>query len=177
MAERLPDKGESLEALKAGEQLKGPERQASGETREQAEHKQAEQLEAARGKLETTPEPQAKASEREAAPHATKLDKESAYWDTLRSVQRHLKPVSRSFSKVIHSPAVERASEVAGATVARPSVTLGATATALLVGGFLYITARSYGYSLSGSEFLLSLLVGGVLGILAEGIGKLFKRS
>ncbi|MFI5240669.1 MAG: hypothetical protein ACHQUB_03095 [Candidatus Saccharimonadia bacterium] len=109
------------------------------------------------------------------AHHPTKLDKQAAYWDTLRSVQRHLNPVSRKFSQYIHNPIVDRTSEIASTTIARPSVLLGATSTAFLLGGFLYITARLNGFSLSGSEFIFSLIVGGLLGLLVEGTAKLFK--
>ncbi len=177
MAERLNEQNESLEALKDAEQLKAPERHET--STEHSQEKQHEQLETARHKLEQAPEPAAKASEHDHRPshHPTTLDKEAAYHDTLRSLQRHLSPASRRFSKVIHSPAVEKTSEVVGATVARPSVTLGATTTALIVGGFLYFTARAYGFALSGSELLLSLIIGGILGLLVEGVAKLFKRA
>ncbi len=179
MSERQSKAPESLDNIKPAEVLKAPERhEVTAEELETGKHEQKEQLEQARAKLDQQPEPGARAGEQEAAApahHPTKLDKESAYWDTLRSVQRHLKPASRQFSKVIHSPAVERTSEVAGATIARPSVLLGATITASLLGGFLYITARLNGFSLSGSEFILSLLVGGVLGLLVEGIANVLK--
>lgn len=179
MSEHLSEKNEALDALKSAEGLSAPERQEAHEALTESTEKQAEQVEAARNKLEQAPEPAAKVSEREHAPthhHPTRLDKEASYWDTLRSMQRHLTPASRRFSKLIHSPAIEKTSEVVGATVARPSVTLGATITAVVVGSFLYLTARAYGFALSGSELLLSLIVGGLLGLAVEGIAKLFKQ-
>ncbi len=160
------------------EQLQGPERrELSPEQLEEGRNERFEQLEAARLKLEQQPEPQASAAEKDTivTNKPTRLDKEVAYVDTLRSLQRHLSPASRQFSKVIHSPTVEKTSEIAGATVARPSVLLGATTTAALLGGFLYVTARVGGFSLSGSEFILSLVVGGVLGLIIEGLAKIIK--
>lgn len=178
MSEQQPKGPESLDAIKASEHLKAPERHELSEQLENNQYEQQEKIDEARAKLEQQPEPQARLGERESAPvyqHPTRLDKETAYWDTLRSVQRHLKPASRSFSKFIHSPAVERTSEIAGATIARPSVLLGATSTAVLLGSFLYIAARLNGFPLSGSEFILSLLVGGVLGLIVEGLAKVIR--
>lgn len=86
------------------------------------------------------------------------------YADTMASVQRRLSPRSRSFSKVIHAPIVEKTSAALEKTVMRPSVTLGATWTALIVGIIFYWTARHYGFRLSGSEMILALIVGGLLG-------------
>ena len=98
------------------------------------------------------------------------------YSQTMQSVQRKLTPVSRSFSKVIHSPAVETASETLEKTVFRPSVTNGALWTAAVVGLFFFIVARRYGFPLSGSELIFSLLVGGLVGGGIEGLWHLAKR-
>ena len=104
------------------------------------------------------------------------LDHKLNYVQTLASVQRRLQPMSRQFSRVIHAPAVEAVSEVLGKTALRPSVTLGATWTAALVGIIFYFTAREYGYHLSGAEIIVSLLLGGLLGLLTEFIVKLLAR-
>lgn len=132
--------------------------------------------ELARKAVEIAPEPAAKAAEapREAAP-VTRLDKLVSYRHTLKGVQKQLKPTSRKFSKFIHAPIVEKTSEALEKTVMRPSVTLGASLTALAVGGFFYFSARRYGFTLSGSEFLVSLLVGAIMGGLIEAVFKLAK--
>lgn len=96
------------------------------------------------------------------------LDPRLNYAHTLASLQRRLKPAQRAFSKVIHAPVVERTSEALEKTVARPSVTAGAGWTAFVVGLIFYLTARRYGYSLSGSEIVLSFFVGGLLGFVLE---------
>lgn len=181
MSEREPQSVESPKSVEGAEQLKAAERkELTAEQLEVGKEKQSEQLQQARTELEKQPEAVASANEQEGTEpthHPTRLDKEAAYWNTLRSLQRHLSPASRNFSKLIHTPAIEKTSEVAGATIARPSVLLGATSTAAVLGGFLYITARINGFNLSGSEFLLSLIVGAVLGLIIEGIAKLFKRK
>lgn len=98
------------------------------------------------------------------------------YKHTMRSLQHRMKPATRQFSKFIHSPVVDSASEALGKTVFRPSITLGATTTAVIIGGALYLFARANGFSLSGSEILFALVVGGIFGLIIEGILKSFRR-
>jgi hypothetical protein len=98
------------------------------------------------------------------------------YHQTLASMQRKLPELSQAVSRIIHAPAVEKASEVLESTVARPSVLLGSTWTALIVGTIFYLVARHYGYALSGSELLFSFVVGALLGLAGEGLWLLLKR-
>ncbi len=98
------------------------------------------------------------------------------YKNTMRSLQHRMKPATRQFSKFIHSPVVDSTSEALGKTVFRPSVTLGATTTAVLIGGAMYFFARANGFLLSGSEILFALVIGGVLGLIIEGILKSVRR-
>jgi hypothetical protein len=147
--------------------------------RESTESTQARQAEAAREAI-TQVEPASRRNEKETtapAHHPTRLDKQAAYDDTMRSMRRRLKPASRAFSKVIHAPIVEKTSEVAAKTVFRPSVTLGATFTALILTASLYATARYYGFAISGSEFIFSLILGGIAGFVLELIGRMFKHK
>ncbi len=180
MSERIPESRESLPSVEASESLaqpKSPEAQA--ELSEQDKVQRHEQAGEARAKLEQQPEPQASIAESETRPahHPTRLDKEASYKHTMSSLQQKLSPVSRTFSRAIHSPVIEKSSEVLGATIARPSVTLGATTTAAIVGGVAYFTARSYGYPLSGSELIFCLLVGGVIGYIVELVSKLLRKT
>jgi hypothetical protein len=92
------------------------------------------------------------------------------YSDTLGSVQNRLSPGSRTFSKIIHAPAVEHSSELLERTIMRPSVVMGTTWTAFIVGLIFYLTARYYGFKLSGGEMLLALFGGALLGLTLEGI-------
>jgi hypothetical protein len=110
-------------------------------------------------------------------PFGLHLNHKLNYADTMASVQRKLSPASRSFSRIIHTPAVEKASEALERTIARPSVTLGATWTALIVGTLFYLVARTYGYSLSGAEIELSFIVGAVVGLFGEGLWRTLRRS
>jgi len=159
-------------------ELEAKETARSPEVGHESEAARAKNVEAARAKLEK----QAANTDREPAKEPTAkrtltgLDRKQAYAETMASIQRHLPTVSRGFSKVINNSTVEKTSEAVGKTVMRPSVTLGATTTALLVGAFTYWLGKHYGYAVSGSTLLLSLVVGAIFGVVIEMIAKLFKR-
>lgn len=175
MSEREPQNHEALTPSNSAEleQIAEANRETASERAESGEN-QAEQLESARAKIEQQPEEQPAFEERTHTPkpHPTGLDKATAYRQTLHSLQQRLRPASRSFSQFIHNPSVEKTSEVIGNTVLRPSVTLGATLTALIVGGTLYLTAQHYGFALRGSELILGLIAGGIIGVVIEFIVK-----
>jgi uncharacterized integral membrane protein len=105
------------------------------------------------------------------------LNQDDTYNETLTSLQNRMSPASKAFSKLIHNPAVERTSAILESTIMRPSVVMGTTWTALIVGVIFYVTARVYGFKLSGSEMLLALLGGAVLGLVLEGIWMFFTRK
>lgn len=143
-----------------------------------AEH-QEQRAEQAREAIEhhAEPEPQPTNPTEPVRPtFAAKLDHVLNYTQTVASVQRRLSPVSRSFSKLIHTPAVEATSEALEATVMRPSVITGALWSAAIVGLVFYLVARHYGFALSGFEMLAALIGGAVLGLLIEGAGRLMRR-
>lgn len=143
-----------------------------------AEHHAEKRAEAAREVIhrqELPPTPEATPAE----PRPTlsqHFDRTLNYKQTLASLQRRLTPASRLFSHVIHTSAVERASESLERTVARPSILNGAVWGAAIVGLIFYVTARAYGFMLSGSEMLLALVGGGLLGVIFETIGRIFRR-
>jgi len=105
------------------------------------------------------------------------LNQDNTYNETLASLQNRMSPTSKAFSKLIHTPAVEHTSSILESTIMRPSVVMGTTWTALIVGVIFYVTARVYGFKLSGSEMLLALLGGAVLGLALEGIWMFFSRK
>ncbi len=159
----------NTELERAGaERLRQIERSA-----EHPEHsRKHEAVESAREQLSKVEEAPA-AAEHQVAPRPISpsgLSRRISYEHTMKSLQRKLSPASRAFSKTIHAPAVEAMSEAAGKTVLRPSVTLGATTTAILIELFLYLSARQYGFQLRGGELWLALLLGGVIGLFIEGI-------
>ena len=79
-----------------------------------------------------------------------------------------MNPAERTFSKVIHNPVVEKTSEVAGATVARPAALLMGSLSALVLTAIVYIISKTYGYTLSGSEWIFTFIVGWAIGLIID---------
>jgi hypothetical protein len=171
--ERHEDASRELEEARR-EQL--DELHHNAETKPDSAKERAEAAREQINKPEPAPEPEPTPEAYSPTSRIPFLDHKQSYAATMRTTQRHLSPARRSFSKLIHSPAVEKTSEALEKTVARPSVTLGATWTALIVGSVFYLTAYHYGYMLSGSELLFSFIVGALIGILIEGASRAIRR-
>lgn len=111
----------------------------------------------------------------------TRETKAHAFDTTMHHVRTRLSRSERSFSKFIHKPGVETTSEFIGKTVTRPSGIIGATLFVCIGLLLIYSVARFAGFSLSGSELPLLLLVGFIVGLLVEWLFKvarsLFSRS
>jgi hypothetical protein len=136
-------------------------------------HERVESARATINRAAETPAPDQGEAESNPTPPAnlvTRLTPQINYQATLRSLQRQLSPAQATASRIIHKPIVEKTSAILERTVARPSVTNGALWTAVIVGGLFYLTARTYGYRLSGSEMLFALIVGAALGLIFEAI-------
>ena len=135
-----------------------------------------ERIEKAAQSLEKLKAEKAEIAGSETIPRANTKLKSHAYEQTLRRTQKKLPRRDRAFSKVIHQPAVEAISEAAGATVARPSgLLMGGIFSVISSLGVLYI-CRHYGYEYNFTIGLASFAGGFALGIILEGILKLFKR-
>jgi hypothetical protein len=183
MSEHLPKSAEKqsqtqsaeLEKM-AAEKIKSPEK-SSVERPEQ----KAEQVEHARKAVEKAEQPVEQGhGDKESVQEVTfmsGISRRMNFDHTMRSLQLKMQPTSRMFSEIIHNPVIERVSEGLGKTVLRPSVSLGATTTALIVVGVLYFTARHYGFALRGSELLITLIVGGIIGLILEALIKLLRRA
>ena len=98
----------------------------------------------------------------------TKKQKELGFKKTVETVQAELPPVSRVFSKFIHNKAVEKTSDVVGATIARPNAILSGSVFAFVFTLAIFLVARHYGYPLSGTETIASFAVGWATGILFD---------
>lgn len=96
---------------------------------------------------------------------------------TLRRAQKELSTAELQFSKIIHNPKVEAASDAAGATIGRPS--------GLLVGGIFSLIAsigvlmacNYFGYEYNFTIGLLAFAAGFIFGLLSESIYRLFKHK
>lgn len=92
----------------------------------------------------------------------------AAYNQTMRLIRAEMNRPSRAFSKVIHSPVIERSSEVIGGTLARPNAILAGSTTALVLVICVYILARTFGYRLSGFETIGAFLLGWAIGLIYD---------
>lgn len=86
----------------------------------------------------------------------------------LSHIRRRLPAMQRSFSKVIHQPAVRAVSEVASRTVSRPSGLLGGGLLACFgSGGYLYL-AKHIGFTYNYGVAMLLFAAGFILGVILE---------
>jgi hypothetical protein len=144
---------------------------------ESSKESPGEQIEKAREKaIESAISVEAGGSEKDSkrprAPSQIKrkstIDKSTSYKKTLRAVQSELPVGSRIFSKVIHNPVVEKVSDVAGNTVARPNAMLSGAVFAFILTLGVYILAKTLGYRLSGFETIGAFILGWVLGLIYD---------
>ena len=75
---------------------------------------------------------------------------------------------SRTFSKVIHNPTIEKVSEVTGRTVARPNAILSGSVAAFVLTLAIYTLAKINGYPLSGFETIAAFTIGWLAGMLFD---------
>jgi len=186
MAEQLAQpkapesKGSQEIAEVAGERLKSIENKAEkfdeGSQERAAEHarKQVE-LEAVFAK-EQGGEAQSGGEPAPAPTMVTKKQKQQEYDKTMKEMQSQLSKPSRTFSKVIHNPTVEKASEATGNTIARPNAILAGSMCAFIVVLGLYAAASYFGFRLSGFELIGSFALGWLLGIVLDVLRVIFIR-
>ncbi len=106
------------------------------------------------------------------APHrrgpVNKKQQEASFKRQIKEVQAELSPSSRAFSKIIHNKAVEKTSDLVGATIARPNAILAGAVFAFILTLGVYVVAKDIGYQLSGFETIASFAVGWVFGLIYD---------
>lgn len=127
---------------------------------EQAAEQKRATAEAERRQHETREQQRAE-RQRQTSPAA----QQERFDKTMAAVQSQLSPSSRAFSKVIHNPAIEKASEVTGNTVARPNALLSGAIAAFVLTLAIYLIARFNGYPLSGAESIAAFALGWLCGL------------
>lgn len=177
MTETIKHSAEQYEGLSEKEQEKLAElAHERHEKLEQTSHEQRpERGEAAHEALE-----QARSAESERRHHdhtpthehrdrtPSKKERNDAYDGVMNEARSHMSPASRTFSKIIHNPGVERGSEIIGATAARPNAILAGSFSAFIIVLAVYLIARYYGYPLSGTEAIASFAFGWILGVVFD---------
>lgn len=179
MSERLTQSNEhervnheQLEA--AGEKQREQLREQFDKRAETSQERQEasarhEALEAAKSvEKETKKEKASPAEKRREAIRPTKKTVKASYKKELQHIQAELPVASRAFSKVIHNPVIERVSDVAAETVARPNAILSAAIFGFVLTAGVYMVARYFGYPLSGFETIGAMIVGWIVGIMFD---------
>jgi hypothetical protein len=92
-------------------------------------------------------------------------DREEGFEQTMEEVRHGLPRSTRTFSRFIHNPTIERISEALANTIARPDAILAGGITAFVAVLGLYFYAKYAGFSLQGSETIVAFIIGWVLGV------------
>ena len=98
----------------------------------------------------------------------TRALKKQAYKKVLSQARKQLSPSERTFSSVIHSPTIEKASDIGAKTVARPSGILTGGIVAFVGSSVLFYMSKHYGYRYNPFVFIALLVIGFVAGLLLE---------
>jgi hypothetical protein len=118
---------------------------------------------------------------RQPLPIHTKKDKDHSFNTIMHHARSQMSKPEQTFSKIIHTPAIEKTSEVVGKTIARPSGIAGAAVAACVGLLSIYSIAKFAGFQLSGSEMPLLLASGFAIGLFSEWVIKstrsLFSRT
>lgn len=161
--EQLEQFGHERSAELAHEREKKLEKESGERNQEKA---RAEALEAVKQpeKKDKTPQPE----KRRDTPKQRKAKQAANFKATMKEAQSHMSPASRTFSKVIHTKAIEKTSETIGSTIARPNAILAGSVAAFLLSLLTYVVAKHYGYPLTGSETIAAFVLGWAIGLLFD---------
>jgi hypothetical protein len=87
-----------------------------------------------------------------------------------------LSPPERVFSKVIHNPAVEKASDITAKTIARPSGLLLGSIGAFVASLAVFVISRRTGFTYNFLIFMIMFVIFYLFGIVLELFLQLIKR-
>lgn len=165
--ERTPEALEQAGADRRAE-LEAQHEQAAEKNKEQDVEKLSREAHEKATVEEEAKSERSPAEKRKDTPLPRKLQEKVNFNRTMQEARTHMSAPSRTFSKVIHTPVVEKTSEVVGSTVARPNAILAGSVAAFILTLGLYLIARYYGYPLSGFETIGAFILGWVIGILFD---------
>lgn len=94
--------------------------------------------------------------------------KKTAFNRTMTQVYTYTSPAQQRFSKLLHLRAVEQVTDFIGSTIARPVPLIFGSLGVIVMVGSMYIIAKQYGYTLSGSEPLFAFGFGWALGMVVD---------
>lgn len=106
----------------------------------------------------------------------TKRLKNDAYKKLIKKTQSHLTKPERNFSTFIHRPSIEKASDVASKTIARPSGILFGGIAAFVASVFLLVISKRAGFTYNYLFFFLVFVGGYFSGLLIELVYRLIRK-
>lgn len=174
-----PERGVEIKQKTPESTSERPETRSELSSAERGEllHEQTERADAARhealghavsGPEQDAAEQERPASEKTATGPLNKKKQEASFAATMKQVQKEMSTPQRVFSKIIHSPAVERISDVTGTTIARPNAMLSGSIFAFTLVLGIYLLSRQLGFSLSGFETIGAFIVGWIFGVIFD---------
>ena len=143
--------------------------ESSAESREKTIEHARHETEAAFSK-ESGSEHQGKESSgfSRAVKRVTSQEKIIAYKETMSHIRGEMSAPGRAFSAFIHNGGVERASDAIGKSLARPNAILSGSTSALVIVSLVYVTAKIFGYPLSGFETIGAFVFGWIIGVIYD---------
>lgn len=88
--------------------------------------------------------------------------------EQLDMVRNELSGIERLLSLISHNKVVESISDILGSTLFRAKPMLFASVLALFGITLSYLAAKYYGFQLSGSEIIISFMVGWIIGLIYD---------
>lgn len=156
--------GEQLKKLHEQQEKRSEQHETSGESLDSARR----DTEAAFSRESSTEHRSGGEPSGASVTHATKRQRKDSYRSTMTQIRSEMSAPARTFSKVIHSPTVEKVSDVVGGSVARPNAVLAGSVAATFLTLFVFLIAKHYGYRLSGFETIGTFAVGWAAGLLYD---------
>ncbi len=95
----------------------------------------------------------------------------------LRRVRKHLSPVDKGLSKIVHAPVVDAVSKVGEKTIARPKGILTGSIVALIGSSWVLYSAKHYGFSYNYWIVLILFVGGYAVGLILELVWFAIRRS
>jgi len=86
----------------------------------------------------------------------------------MKYAESEMNTSERILSRFLHSKPVEKSADALGSTVARPNAMLSGSIAAFVGVTALYFIAKYYGFQLSGSETIVTFVIGWIIGLLYD---------
>ncbi|MBI3889343.1 hypothetical protein HY312_02090 [Candidatus Saccharibacteria bacterium] len=98
----------------------------------------------------------------------SRSQREQSFAKQMDGITPHLSSNEKKLSNFIHKKGVEKASDTASSTIARPNALLAGSIAAFLLVTIVYLLAKHYGYRLSGFETIGAFALGWILGMVYD---------